>query len=100
MGSTAECLLYQVLGEAVGLENNLEVLELASISNQATTLWGLVYSFQITMHPALSCNNVSVWTSIVVARERRLGPQRAQQEALPTGPTKGSQQRQSKRNFV
>ena len=30
-------------------------------------------------YPALSCNDVSVWTSTVVARERRLGPRRAQQ---------------------
>ena len=27
MGSTGECLLYQVFGEAVGLENTLDVLE-------------------------------------------------------------------------
>ena len=27
MGSTGECLLHQVLGEAIGLENTLEVLE-------------------------------------------------------------------------
>ena len=29
----------------------------------------------------MSCNEVSAWTSTVVARERRLSPQRAQQEA-------------------
>ena len=27
MGSTGECLLHQALGEAIGLENTLEVLE-------------------------------------------------------------------------
>ena len=27
-------------------------------------------------YPALSCNDVSAWTSTVVARERHLGPRR------------------------
>ena len=34
-------------------------------------------------YPALSCNDVSAWTSTVVARERRLGPRRAQQAVRP-----------------
>ena len=41
-------------------------------------------------HPTLSCNDVSAWMSTIVVRERRLVPQRTQQEAVPTGPTKGS----------
>ena len=44
-------------------------------------------------YPALSCNDVSAWASTVVARECCLGLRRAQQKAVPTGPTKGSQQK-------
>ena len=44
-------------------------------------------------YPALSCSDVSAWTSSVVARERHLGPRRVQQRAVPTGPMKGSQQK-------
>ena len=33
---------------------------------------------------------VSAWTSTVVVRERRSSPQKAQQEAVPTGPAKGA----------
>ena len=41
-------------------------------------------------HLVLSCSDVDVWTSTVVVIDYRLGPQRAQQEVVPTGPSKGS----------
>ena len=41
MGSTVECLLHQVLREAVGLENALEVLEFR-LSQSDQIWWALL----------------------------------------------------------
>ena len=49
MGSTGECLLYQVFGEAVGLENTLGVLEFRLSRCDVTDLVGSV--MHTTQHP-------------------------------------------------
>ena len=46
------------------------------------TVLHIIYLTKVENHlldyPALSCNDVSAWTSTVVARECHLGPQRVQ----------------------
>ena len=60
--------------------------EIYSCSRAQTTLHSETKEENCRLdYPALSCNDVSAWTSTVVARERRLGPRRAQQRRCSLG---------------